>query len=95
MLYYALMFLIVGLIAGALGIYGVAVVASKVAWVLFLPAAWLLVDRLHGGALAAILCIVGYVALLALGFTWRFRSGAWRRIRLIEPVPDAVEEARL
>jgi MATE family multidrug resistance protein len=66
-----------------------------VAWVLFLPAAWLLVDRLRGGALAAILCIVGYVALLALGFTWRFRSGAWRRIRLIEPVPDAVEEARL
>ncbi len=36
MLYYALMFLIVGLIAGALGIYGVAAIASQIAWVLFL-----------------------------------------------------------
>src|SRR5262245_6011332 len=60
-----------------------------VAWILFLPAAWLVVDRLHGGALAAILCIVGYVFLLAIGFVWRFRSGAWRRIRLIEHAPDA------
>lgn len=66
-----------------------------VAWVLFLPAAWLLVDRLRGGALAAILCIVGYVALLALGFTWRFRSGAWRRIRLVEPAADAAGKAPL
>jgi len=36
MLYYALMFLIVGLIAGALGLAGVAAVASQIAWVLFL-----------------------------------------------------------
>jgi len=36
MLYYSLLFLIVGLIAGALGIYGVAAVASQIAWVLFL-----------------------------------------------------------
>src|ERR1051326_1393980 len=38
MLYYALVFLIVGLIAGALGIYGVASVASQIAWVLFVIA---------------------------------------------------------
>ena len=36
MLHYALVFLIVGLIAGALGITGVAAVASEIAWVLFL-----------------------------------------------------------
>jgi len=36
MLHYALMFLIVGLIAGALGLIGVAQVASQIAWVLFL-----------------------------------------------------------
>ncbi len=35
MLYYALIFLIVGLVAGALGVYGVAAVASQIAWVLF------------------------------------------------------------
>ncbi len=35
MLYYALVFLILGLVASALGAYGVAAVASQIAWVLF------------------------------------------------------------
>ncbi len=35
MLYYALVFLVLGLIAGALGVTGVAAVASQIAWVLF------------------------------------------------------------
>jgi uncharacterized membrane protein YtjA (UPF0391 family) len=46
MLYYSLVFLIVGLIAGALGIYGVAAVASQIAWVLFLIGVVLLVVHL-------------------------------------------------
>jgi uncharacterized membrane protein YtjA (UPF0391 family) len=49
MLYYALMFLVVGLIAGALGIYGVAAVASQIAWVLFLIGVVLLVIHLVTG----------------------------------------------
>ena len=49
MLYYALMFLVVGLIAGALGIYGVAAVASQIAWVLFLIGIVLLVIHLVSG----------------------------------------------
>ncbi len=49
MLYYALMFLIVGLIAGALGIYGVAAVASQIAWFLFLIGVVLLVIHLVTG----------------------------------------------
>ena len=49
MLYYALVFLIVGLIAGALGIYGVAAVASQIAWVLFLIGIVLLVIHLISG----------------------------------------------
>ena len=36
MLHYALMFLVVGLIAGALGLFGVAAVASRISWMLFL-----------------------------------------------------------
>jgi Protein of unknown function (DUF1328) len=32
MLYYALMFLIVGLIAGALGLFGIAAIAGQIAW---------------------------------------------------------------
>ena len=36
MLYYALVFLVVGLIAGALGLAGIAAVAGQIAWLLFL-----------------------------------------------------------
>jgi uncharacterized membrane protein YtjA (UPF0391 family) len=49
MLYYALVFLIVGLVAGALGIYGVAAIASQIAWVLFLVGIVLLVVHLVSG----------------------------------------------
>jgi len=49
MIYYALVFLIVGLIAGALGIYTVASVASQIAWVLFLLGLILLVAHLIAG----------------------------------------------
>lgn len=34
MLYYALMFLVVGLIAGALALFGIAAIAGQIAWVL-------------------------------------------------------------
>jgi uncharacterized membrane protein YtjA (UPF0391 family) len=49
MLYYALVFLVVGLVAGALGIYAVAAVASQIAWVLFLIGIVLLVVHLASG----------------------------------------------
>ncbi len=49
MIYYALVFLIIGLIAGALGIYGVAAIASQIAWVLFLIGIVLLVIHLISG----------------------------------------------
>jgi uncharacterized membrane protein YtjA (UPF0391 family) len=49
MIYYALVFLIVGLIAGALGIYTVASVASQIAWVLFLIGLILLIAHLISG----------------------------------------------
>ena len=49
MLYYALVFLIIGLIAGALGIYGVAAIASQIAWVLFLIGVVLLAVHLISG----------------------------------------------
>ncbi len=49
MLYYALMFLVVGLLGGALGLAGVAAVASQIAWILFLIGAILLVVHLVKG----------------------------------------------
>jgi len=43
MLYYALAFLVVGLIAGVLGLAGLAAVAGHIAWVLFVVGITLLV----------------------------------------------------
>jgi uncharacterized membrane protein YtjA (UPF0391 family) len=48
-LYYALVFLIVGAIAGALGASGVAAVASQIAWVLFVVGIVLLLIHLVTG----------------------------------------------
>jgi len=49
MLYYALAFLVVGLVAGALGLFGVAAVATQIAWLLFLVGIVLLVVHLVMG----------------------------------------------
>jgi len=49
MLYYALVFLIVGLIAGALGLGGVAAIAGQIAWILFLIGVVLLIVHLARG----------------------------------------------
>ena len=49
MLHYALLFLIVGLIAGALGVTGVAAVAGQIAWILFLVGIVLIVVHMARG----------------------------------------------
>ena len=49
MLYYALMFLVVGLVAGALGLFGIAAIAGQIAWVLFLIGVILIVFHLISG----------------------------------------------
>ncbi len=49
MLHYALVFLVVGLIAGALGLAGVAAVAGQIAWILFLIGVVLIVIHLVSG----------------------------------------------
>lgn len=60
------------------------------AWVVFVPSAYLAVYKFDGGPLGAMGCLVGYIALLAILLAGRFRSGAWKRIELIEP--DLVRE---
>jgi MATE family multidrug resistance protein len=64
------------------------------AWLLFVPAAFLSVAWLGGGYVAAMLCVVGYMAVLAAALVVRFRSGAWRSIDLtgLEPVLDPAPE---
>jgi len=52
------------------------------AWFMFMPAAYYLVSVRQQGYVAAMLCLMGYLTLLAIVFVWRFRSGAWRKIDL-------------
>jgi uncharacterized membrane protein YtjA (UPF0391 family) len=49
MLYWALIFFVIGLIAGALGMFGIAAAAGQIAWVLFLIGVVLLVIHLASG----------------------------------------------
>ncbi len=49
MLYYALMFLLVGLVAGALGLFGVAAIAGQISWLLFLVGVVILIVHLVVG----------------------------------------------
>ena len=49
MLYFALMFLVVGLIAGALNIAGVAAIAVQISWILFVIGIVLIVIHLFTG----------------------------------------------
>jgi MATE family multidrug resistance protein len=62
-----------------------AVVRLVLAWGIFFPAAYVIVTSYGGGAVGAMLCLVAYVAILAGLFAYRFRSGAWKNIELIEP----------
>jgi len=58
---------------------------TVLAWAVFTPAAFLTVRQFGGGPVGAMVCLVGYLSLLATALAWRFRSGAWKRIVLIEP----------
>lgn len=54
-----------------------------VAWLVFVPGAWLSVRVLGAGEVAAMLWLTVYIGLLALLLYLRFRGGAWRRFNLL------------
>ena len=56
-----------------------------VAWVVFAPVSIIGVKLLGWGDVGATVSVVVYLGLLAAVMWWRFRSGAWRNIELIEP----------
>ena len=60
-------------------------VRVSIAWLVFAPGSWLTVRVFHGGQRGAVVWLVVYLGLAALALHLRFRSGAWRRLRLIEP----------
>jgi multidrug resistance protein, MATE family len=54
------------------------------AWFVFMPAAYYVVRYAGGGPTGAMLCLAGYIAILAGLLAYRFRSGAWKKIQLID-----------
>jgi multidrug resistance protein, MATE family len=64
------------------------------AWGLFLPAAWLAVRTRGGGVVPLMLSVVAYIAVLAGALVWRFASGRWREIQLVEANIEPVTESR-
>ncbi len=60
-----------------------------IAWAIFAPGSWLTVPGAGAQAdLVAVGWMVLYLGLLAAALALRFRSGAWRRIALVEPVRE-------
>ena len=55
-------------------------------WFIWVPGSWYTVHRLGWGDLGAVGWLILYLALLAGALYLRFRSGAWRRIRLTDPL---------
>ena len=58
-----------------------------IAWVVFVPGSLISVHYFGWGDAAATSWIVAYLALLAAALLWRFRTGAWRHVQLLETVP--------
>jgi multidrug resistance protein, MATE family len=55
------------------------------AWLIFMPGSYVTVRYLNGGELGAVAWLTAYMGMLAGALVWRFRSGAWRRLELVEP----------
>ena len=58
------------------------IVQTALAWGFFLPAAYVGGVVLDGGLTGTWLGGVAYVAVLGLALHWRFRTGAWKRVRI-------------
>ncbi|HUT77782.1 MAG TPA: MATE family efflux transporter, partial [Polyangia bacterium] len=58
------------------------VATTALAWFFFLPLAWLIGVELEGGLMGAWAAGSVWVALQSLLLAWRFRSGAWRSVRI-------------
>lgn len=58
-----------------------------IAWVLFVPGSYLSVRSFGWGYQGATTWLVAYLAVLALAVFLRFRTGAWRRVELVDGAP--------
>ena len=53
-------------------------------WLIMVPGLWLLVKVLHGDIFQLWYFLTAYFTFEALVIFWRFRSGSWKKIKLID-----------
>ncbi len=58
-----------------------------IAWMIFVPGSLISVKFYGWGDASATCWIVAYLGLLAAALLWRFRSGAWKHVQLLESEP--------
>ena len=56
-----------------------------IAWLIFVPGSYITVRHFDGGDIGAVVWMVVYMGMLAGVLALRFRSGAWRKLELVEP----------
>ncbi len=60
------------------------------AWAVFTPIAWIAILVLGGGVVTMMIAMIVYIAILAGLFGFRFASGKWKQIELVETEPKLV-----
>jgi MATE family multidrug resistance protein len=84
-------FIIGGALKGAGDTYFVMYFHTGLAWSLFAIGELVLVLGLDAGPVAAWLWCLLYISVLSIGLIWRFRSGRWKTIDILErhiPIED-------
>ena len=57
---------------------------TVIGWAIFVPGSWAHVRHYGGSVDAAAGWLMAYLVILSLVLVWRFQSGAWRKIELLE-----------
>lgn len=77
-------FIISGALKGAGDTHFVMYFHTGLAWSFFAVGELVLVLVLHAGPITAWVWCMLYIIILALGFCWRFKSGRWKSIDILE-----------
>lgn len=80
----AINFIMSGALKGAGDTHFVMYFHTGIAWSLFALGELALVLWLHAGPVAAWLWCLFYITILGVGFCWRFKSGRWKKLAIIE-----------
>jgi len=56
---------------------------TGLSWMFFVPSVYIVINYLHLGMLSAWSCLLVYVTVLGMAFYLRFRSGHWKKIKMV------------